>query len=203
VSASGASVIDSAFPLDIFADNNFLAATFSEEFTRIDVPKYQQSDLVSVFRCNPNTKVGRFVEVFAENFGAERFLEVTRGVLDGELGGFWFTAYSTDLLWNFAFEGAVNARAGRLGCPAGGVLAICCKDEAATVITGVGEHLAARTYLRTKDAVVFQSESILSVPADLKRKLHEATSNRNSRIAGLRNNRFVIIASGCATLIGI
>ena len=49
MSASGASAIESAFPLNVFADRNLIAATFSEEFTRIDVPKDQQSDLISVF----------------------------------------------------------------------------------------------------------------------------------------------------------
>jgi hypothetical protein len=203
VSLSAVSTIDSAHPLYVFADKNFLVVTFSEELTRIDVPSDQQSDLISVFSHDPDRKIGRFVEVFADRFAHERFMEVTCGVVDGEMGGFWFTAYSTDLLWYFSFKGPMTVQAGPLGCPASDVVAICCEGESATLLLRTGGRLTSRVYARKRDAVVFQSESVLSLPANLNDRLHELDVSRSGRIAGLRGNYLVILTSGRALLAGI
>ena len=114
VGASGVSAIASAYPLDVFADNGFVVATFSEELIKTEVATAdEQSDLISVF--HHHRKIGRFWEPFSEKFAHECFLEVTRGVVDGVSGRFWFTAYSTDHIWSLSLDESMTVQVGELG----------------------------------------------------------------------------------------
>jgi len=193
VGASGVSAITSAYPLDVFADNGFVVPTFSEELIKTEAASAdEQSDLISVF--HHHRKIGRFWEPFIERFSHEHFLEVTRGVVDGMSGRFWFTAYRTDHIWSLSLDESMVVQVGELGCSLGDVLAICCADETATVVLRQGSRMTLRTYLRSNDGVTFQSEAPLIVPVQMNDLLAEAAGEQRTRIAGLRGNSLALLA---------
>ena len=192
VGASGVSAIASAYPLDVFADNGFVVPTFSEELIKTEAATAdEQSDLISVF--HHHRKIGRFWEPFIEKFSHQCFLEVTRGVVDGVSGRFWFTAYRTDHIWSLSLDESMTVQVGELGCSPGDVLAICCADETATVALRQGGRMMLRTYSRSNDGITFQSESSLTMPVDVHDLLDEAAGGRGGRIAGLRGNSLALL----------
>jgi hypothetical protein len=109
------STIDSAFPLDVFADRGFLACTFSEERFVASANLEDPSDLISFF-SQTGKKIGRFVETYVNHHSQEQFLEVVHGVLDGTTETFWFTAYSTNYIWCLSFKEGIKVYTCPLGC---------------------------------------------------------------------------------------
>lgn len=192
------STIISDFPLDVFADKNFIVCTLSEERILSNVDLAHQSDFISIFY--KGKKIGSFVEYLVDQFPDEIFLEVVHGVLDGASETFWFTAYRTDYIWCLSFKDGIKVKACSLGCRLGDVRAISCKDNVATVITLVEDRLAFRTYLKTANDVTFGSEIDVSSTNDTD-WLKEALSSRSGRIAGLRGNLISFINQSRAVLV--
>jgi hypothetical protein len=203
ISNTESSTIDVPSPLDILADKEYVVTTYSEEHTRIDVPDNEQSDLISVFAGNPPVKIGRFVDPFVRRLSRELFLEVTCGVVDGEMKGFWFTAYSTNLLWHFSFHDSLSIRTGRLDFPPGDVVAICCDQNTATLVVWEENRLRSRIYRKTMTAIEFQSEMEIFLPRNVVDLVPKLSVGRYGRASGLRGNRLALFEANRAVLLGL
>ena len=195
--------IGSAFPLDLFADRSCVIFVFSEEFTRIDVPKDQRSDLILAINLGYNKVNRKFADLLSESYSDESFLEVTCGVTDAESEAFWFAAYNTSLLWRFSFRDGGCIKVGELGVAPYEVIAICCQRQTATVICKRREKLEARQYLATEKRIELKSVSEILAEEDVNEILNLLLNNSANRIVGMHGNRCGILMPDRAIIIGL
>ncbi len=187
IGATQTEMLNIGYPVDIFYDRDFLVCTASEENFVADVDIQDQSDLISAFSYPGIVRVARFIEPFMEKFSHTRFLEVEDGVLDGELGVFWFTAYDTEYLWCFSLK-THQVSVCQLGCPLRDVLAVSSNGEEVAIILRRLDGLVLRSYTNSGTDLVFNSESELSLADEVRSHLWEAISDRAAYIRGFAGN---------------
>ncbi len=204
VSLTGSSVINSSFPLDIFADQGFVACTFSEEQIVSGVDFERQSDLISIFSPRQQKKIVRFVEYFVRQFSHEAFCEVVHGVIDGITQIFWFTAYRTEYIWCLSFEEDsedVKVRVCKIGYPLDDVISIFCRGETSTLLIRRGDRLISRKYVKTDSGLAIGSESDISLVGDVNFWFGKIANVRGGRIAGRRGDLMLFINQTGAALV--
>ena len=157
VGKGGLSILSLGYPLDVFTDRGIIACAYPEEQIVITEDLQRQSDLIAVFSRENMTKIARFIEPFMADFKNIPFMEIEKGVLDGECYRFWFSAFSTELLWCYEFKKA-KVFSCQLGCRPTDVLAICSDGSRCLVIIARKQLISVRVFRRSEFGIDFDQE---------------------------------------------
>ena len=191
----GVTALDLEYPLEVFSDRDLIAFTYSEERTE------NHNKLASFFSVSGLNRIDCLTDDLIASLKEPNhtILEVECAVLDASSKRFWFSAYSSELLWCFSFSNS-QLHVCELGCPRDEIEAISCDCDKAYLIAKQRNYLNVYEYKHLGDKLILDSVDETSTKQTSWREITESLGDVSWNLRGLSGNMIALTTETSAVL---